>query len=113
MEDTYYSYMFIMDDIALCKISFHFEFCFVIHTVILLFFWLSWLDITFAYLILTSISFCDAVNLTHGLEELTCGCQGGGGGRGMDWESGVNRCKLLHLEWISNKILLYSTGNYI
>ena len=30
----------------------------------------------------------------------------------MDWESGVNRCKLLPLEWISNEILLYSTGNY-
>ena len=26
---------------------------------------------------------------------------------------GVGRCKLLHLEWINNKILLYSTGNYI
>ena len=37
----------------------------------------------------------------------------GGGGSGMDWESGVNRCALLHLEWISNEILLYSTGNYI
>ena len=35
------------------------------------------------------------------------------GGSGMDWESRVNRCKLLHLEWISNEILLYSTGNYI
>ena len=31
----------------------------------------------------------------------------------MDWEFGVNRCKLLHLEWISNEILLYSTVNYI
>ena len=30
----------------------------------------------------------------------------------MDWESGVNRCKLLLLEWISNEVLLYSTGNY-
>ena len=49
----------------------------------------------------------------HGLAEQTCGCQGGGGGSGMDWESGVNRCKLLHLEWISNEILLYSTENYI
>ena len=37
----------------------------------------------------------------------------GEGGSGMDWESGVNRCKLLHLEWISNEFLLYSTGNYI
>ena len=31
----------------------------------------------------------------------------------MNWESGVSRCKLLHLEWINNKALLYSTGNYI
>ena len=33
---------------------------------------------------------------THGLGEQTCGCQGGGSW--MDWEFGVNRCKLLHLE---------------
>ena len=45
---------------------------------------------------------------THRPREQTCGCQG----RGMDWEFGVSRCKLLHLEWINNKILLYSTGNY-
>ena len=25
---------------------------------------------------------------------------------GMDWEFGVSRCKLLHLEWINNKVLL-------
>ena len=36
-----------------------------------------------------------------------------GGGGGMDWEFGVGRCKLLYLEWIHNKGLLYSTGNYI
>ena len=47
----------------------------------------------------------------HG--EQTCGCQGEGGGSGVDREFGVSRCKLLHLEWISNEILLYSTGNYI
>ena len=34
----------------------------------------------------------------HGLGEQTCGCQGEGRGSGMDWGSGVNRCKLLHLE---------------
>ena len=50
---------------------------------------------------------------THGLGDQTCGCQMGGGGSRMDWESWVNRYKLLHLEWISNEILLYSTGNYI
>ena len=30
----------------------------------------------------------------------------------MDWEFGVGRCKLLHLEWINNKLLMCSTGNY-
>ena len=39
--------------------------------------------------------------------------KGEGVGEGMDWEFGVSRCKLLHLEWIDNKVLLYSTGNYI
>ena len=46
----------------------------------------------------------------------TCGCCHGAGGRGgnrMDWEFEVSRCKLLHLEWISNEVLLHSTGNYI
>ena len=36
-----------------------------------------------------------------------------GGGGGMDWEFGVGRCKLSCLEWIHNKVLLYSTRNYI
>ena len=31
----------------------------------------------------------------------------------IDWEFGVSRCKLLHLEWIDEKILLYGAGNYI
>ena len=38
--------------------------------------------------------------------------KGEGDGRGMDWEFGISRCKLLYTEWI-NKVLLYSTGNYI
>ena len=50
---------------------------------------------------------------THGCGEQTCGCQGGVGGSGMNWEFGVSRCKLLHLECISNEILLYRTGNFI
>ena len=38
----------------------------------------------------------------------------GEGGRGRkDWECGISRCKLLHTEWISNKVLLYCTGNCI
>ena len=34
----------------------------------------------------------------------------GDGGSGMDQEFGVSRCKLLHLEWIINRLLLSSTG---
>ena len=30
----------------------------------------------------------------------------------MQWKTGVSRCKLLHIEWIINKVLLYSTDNY-
>ena len=32
---------------------------------------------------------------------------------GKDWEFGTSRCKLLHIKWISNKVLLYSTENYV
>ena len=39
--------------------------------------------------------------------------KGDRGGSGMDWESGVSRCKLLDLEWVSNEVLLHSIGNYI
>ena len=36
------------------------------------------------------------------------------GGSGVDgWEVGISRGKLLYLGWINNKILLYSTQNYI
>ena len=49
---------------------------------------------------------------THRHREQNCGCRGGGGS-GMDGEIRVSRCKLLHLEWISNEVLLYSTGDYI
>ena len=31
----------------------------------------------------------------------------------MHWEFAVSRCKLLHLEWVSNEVLLYSTRNHI
>ena len=31
----------------------------------------------------------------------------------MDRESGLSRCKLLHLEWIKNKVILCNTGDYI
>ena len=34
-------------------------------------------------------------------------------GSEMDWKFGISRYKLLHLDWISNEVLLYSTGNSI
>ena len=37
--------------------------------------------------------------------------KGKGWGRG-GWEFGTSRCKLLHIGWIDNKVLLYSIGNY-
>ena len=46
---------------------------------------------------------------THRHRDQTCGCQWGG----MDWESGISRCKLLYREWMNNKVLLYLTENYI
>ena len=48
---------------------------------------------------------------THRHREETRGCQGGEAD--MDWEFGVSRCKVLHIERMDNKVLLYSTGNYI
>ena len=31
----------------------------------------------------------------------------------MEWEFGISRRKLLYIEWISNKVLLYCMGRYI
>ena len=56
----------------------------------------------------------DPINKTetdHGHGEQTRGSQGERGGSGMDGEFGVGGYKLLHLEWVSNGALLYSTGN--
>ena len=33
-----------------------------------------------------------------------------GEGNEMDWELGVSRCKLLHLEWVSNKVYHVAQG---
>ena len=45
--------------------------------------------------------------------EHTYGCQGEGDEGGMDWEFVIRTYKVLQIEKISNKALLYSTGNYI
>ena len=41
------------------------------------------------------------------------GYQVQGIGGGMKWEVGVSRCKPLYIEQINDKVLLYSTDNYI
>ena len=50
---------------------------------------------------------------THRHREQIGGCLGEGGESRMDGEFGVNKCKLLHLEWISSEVLDCSPGNYI
>ena len=39
--------------------------------------------------------------------------KGEGAGEGLEWEVGPSRFKLLYIEWINNKVLLYSTEKYI
>ena len=34
-------------------------------------------------------------------------------GERLDWEFEAVRYKLFYLEWISNKVLIYNSGNYI
>ena len=53
------------------------------------------------------------IEITHRHKEQICSCQGTEEGGRMDWESGISRCRLFYMEWINNKALLYSTGNYI
>jgi len=50
---------------------------------------------------------------THGLENRLVFAKREGEGSGVNWEFGVGRCKLVPLEWISNEVLLSSTGNCI
>ena len=49
---------------------------------------------------------------THGHNRLVV-AKGEGVEGGVEWEFGISRCKLLYIGCINNKVLLYSTGNYI
>ena len=48
----------------------------------------------------------------HEQREQACGASWEGCRGGMEWEFAIRRCKFLWIEWINNKVLLYSTGNY-
>ena len=50
---------------------------------------------------------------THSYKKHIFGCQGGSGGEGWEWEVGVSRGKLPCAVWINDKVLLFSTGDYI
>ena len=50
---------------------------------------------------------------THGLGDWTCGVQGGGEGVECTGSFGLVDANLLHLKWLINEILLYTTENYI
>jgi len=58
----------------------------------------------------------DANELTYKLtdtENRLVVAKGVVGGGGKDWELGISGCRLLHIEWMNNKVLLWSTGNSI
>ena len=42
---------------------------------------------------------------THRQENRLVVAKGEGEGEGLNWESGVGRCKLVHLEWVSHEVL--------
>ena len=50
---------------------------------------------------------------THRRRKQTYGYEKGKEGEKINQEYGINRYKLLYIKQISNKDLLYSTGNYI
>ena len=53
---------------------------------------------------------------THRHREQTCGCWGWGGCWREGWIGSLGLADvnyILYIEWINNKVLLYSTGNYI
>ena len=47
---------------------------------------------------------------THRCGQQTCSCQERGEGKWMDWEFGVNRCKLLYLGRIDNESCCKAQG---
>ena len=52
------------------------------------------------------------LSLQHCTSNKLVAAKGEWNGGGKDWEFEVSRCKFLYIEWIKNKVLLYSKGNY-
>ena len=71
-------------------------------------------DITYIWYLIYSMNEHFHRKENHRLGEQNVVARGEEEGSWMDWEIGVNRCKLLLLEWINNEILLCSsTENYV
>ena len=75
-----------------------------------------WGTSTLFSIVVVSISFPQTLKWGSLFSKLTENrfvvAKGNGGWKGMDGEFRISRCKLLHLEWISNEAPLYNTGNY-
>ena len=46
------------------------------------------------------------------MENRPVAAKGEWGEGGMDWESSRDRCQLFYREWVNDKVLPHSTGNY-
>ena len=46
----------------------------------------------------------------HRHRDQTCGCQGRGGGSGMDGSLGLVDANYFHLEWVTHEVLLTAQG---
>ena len=57
--------------------------------------------------------YCTKQKQTHRHRVQTCGCQRGGDMGEKNWEFVISRGKLVYRGWVNNKVLLYSTGDYI
>ena len=71
------------------------------------------LDEVLSFPLLTESSPKQVLGLTAMENRLVVSRGDAGGSRMWDGKFGVGKCKLLHLEWISNEIQLYHTGNDI
>ena len=58
---------------------------------------------------MTQMNLSTKYKLTHRVKPVLAKVEESG--RGMEWEFGISRHKLLKIEWVNNKVLLYSTGN--
>lgn len=55
---------------------------------------------------------CETNRITD-IENCLVVAKGEGVGRGLECEVGVSKYKLLYIDWINAKVLLYNTENYI